>query len=152
MRTLVTLLVFAAPLVAAPVPKALKKADALGGEWQVVEWHLDGERMQLSDDIRWVIDGEQVAVAGKKEAVPVGFQSDVTRQIKRTEGGEANAVEYIMTPTDGGRPTVRPAVIELTADTFKLCMTDMHNGPRPTACAPAVGTIMFVLKRVEADK
>ena len=150
MRTLLALFLFAAPLVAAPVPKALKKRPALDGVWQVVEWHSGNAQLQLTDEVLWKIDGETLAVEGKNTATPAGFVANANRTMKKPEGGADNAIDYTILPTDGSRPSFRPSVFEVDGDTFTICLTDTHNGPRPAECKPSGDTVTYVLKRVDA--
>ena len=151
MRSLLALLTLVLPLVAAPVPKALKKnPHPLAGEWVVEERYYNELRMQLTDEIRWTIDGDNLTVRGKRQAVPDGFAVNATRTITKPEGGEAGAFDYTIVYTDGAPTSLRPAVIQVDGDRFTLCMSSSHNGPRPTECKPAQGTMMYVLKRVDA--
>lgn len=153
MRTLLAAVLLACPLLAAPVPKSVKRATPpLNGEWKVVEWHVDETRMQLTDNILWTIDGETLTVRGVRQAVPAGFAANATRTVTRPEGGADNAIDYVIEYTDGTPPSHRPAVIELDGDRLALCMASTHNGPRPAECKPTQGTIMYVLKRVDAAK
>ena len=135
------------PAVAAPVPKALKKSSGLDGEWVLVEWYSGESRMQLTDDVRWAIDGEQLTVTSTKQAVPVGFAANATRTVRRPEGGAADAIDYTINFTDGSAPSFRPAVFELSGDTFKICLSDTHNGARPPECKPTRDSMLYVLKR-----
>jgi hypothetical protein len=151
MRTPLALLLLALPLSAAPVPKALKKnANPLAGEWVVVERYIDDRRLPLTDDIRWTIDGEKLAVRGTRQEVPDGFMDDCTRTVTKPEGGEADAYDYTILFNDGLAPSRRPARVELAGDRFTLCMTSRSDGPRPADCTPANGTITYVLKRADA--
>lgn len=144
--------VFTGAGIGAPVPKALKKSPPpLDGTWELVEWHSNGARMELSDEVRWTIEGETLTVKGKKQETPVGFVANATRSVKRPEGGADNAIDYTISPTDGTSPSFRPAVFELGGDTFKICLSSVHNGPRPTECQPSNG-VMYVLKRVTDEK
>lgn len=153
MRTLLVLAACALPLLAAPVPKALvKKATGLDGTWQVVEWHSGEFRMPLTDDIRWAIEGERLTVSSTRQAVPDGFVGNATRTITRPEGGAADAFVYTITSADGSGPSVRPAVIEVDGDTFKICLADTHNGPRPPECKPTSGAMTYTLKRAAPAK
>ena len=102
MRSLFTLLLFAGPVVAAPVPKALKKNPyPLAGEWVVEERYYNETRMQMADEIRWTIDGDTLTVRGKRQAVPDGFVTNATRTLTKSEGGEPGAFDYTIVYTDG---------------------------------------------------
>lgn len=153
MRALFACVLLACPLLAAPVPKSVKRATPpLNGEWKVLEWYVDDSRMQLSDDILWTIDGETLSVRGVRQEVPVGFASNATRTVTRPEGGAENAIDYVITYSDGTPTSHRPAVIELDGDRLSLCMASTHNGPRPAECKPTRGTITYVLERAGATK
>ena len=90
----------------------------------------------------------RLAVAGRNPAAAAGFVPNATRTVKRPEGDAADAIDYTISPADGTPPSFRPAVFEVDGDTFKICLTSTHNGPRPTDCTPVLGTTMYVLKRV----
>jgi uncharacterized protein (TIGR03067 family) len=150
MRNLFALLVLALPVFAAPVPKALKKASALDGTWHLTESYSGDTRMQLTDDIRWEINGEQLTVTSTKQAVPNGFVANATRTLKRPDDGGANAIDYTIIPPDGGQISFRPAVFEVDGDTLKMSLSATHNGPRPADCKPANGAMLYVLKRAES--
>jgi uncharacterized protein (TIGR03067 family) len=145
-------LLFAPPLDAAPVPKALKNPRPLDGTWKVTDWHYSAAHPHLDDDITWTIEGETLTVTWTKAETPSGVAANATRTITRPAGGAGNAVDFTIRYGDGTPTSVRPAVVELGGDTLKLCMSTTHNGPRPSECKPADGAILYVLKRVDATK
>ena len=142
---------FAGSLTAAPVPKALKKPPAsLDGAWELIEWHFNDSVGQLTDDIRWAIDGDKLTVTGQKQTGH--FVANVTRTLVRPGGGGGNAVDYTIGFSDGTPTLVRPAVFEVKDDRLTLCLTNSHNGPRPIECTPGRGVTVYVLRRVKEEK
>ena len=152
-------LAFAASAVAAPVPKEIKKTvPKLDGTWEVTEWFSQGNKINSSVTIRWTVDGEKLTIqrSNVKGVGGLGGRA-VSYSLVPVKDGPANALDYTLTyPNGGPAPRSYPAVFEMDGDTLKVCYSSSNpNGgapERPTECKAAVGNILYVFKRVEADK
>ena len=139
-RALPLLLLFAVPLTAAPVPKAVKKADdatLILGRWESVTVQYDGRPGTAGAVFRFADDGKGgVVPPGQKAEVPATFTLDPNDTPKRLEwalNGPAKSV----------------ATYELDGDTLKLAF---GAATRPPKAAPGPGVSYYELKRVKEDK
>ena len=140
MRSLVALLLFTLPAVAAPVPKALRKPMASpDGTWYLVEFHSDGQVGAVKQVTRdWVIAGEHIFPG---------------RTVEPAHGdkGPPN-----FTLIDESRPHLRkwsnhPAAYEVSGDTLRACYA--HDGRKElTECKPQRGVYYYVFERVKEAK
>ena len=155
MRSVFALLLLAAPLVAAPVPKALKKSP-LDGTWEVTDQHSGGIKVNTRVIAAWVIDekgGLTVQWNNQNAAVPIVRQADAaTLSLVRPDGGAANALDYTISYA-GGHTWSYPGVVELDGDTLKFFYaTTGPNGvgdiERPTECKPDRCGMLCMFKRV----
>ena len=139
MRPLVALLLFAFPILAAPVPKALKKTPAKpDGTWYLVEFDSDGKGGNAEGMARdWVIEGEFIHVGAKVEPAH----------------GAKGAPNF--TFMDPDRPHLRkwgtmPAIFALDPDGDFLRCGYAHDGRKElTECKPQMGVHFYVFKRVK---
>lgn len=139
MRPLVTLLLLALPVLAAPVPKGLKKVSPKpDGAWKLVEFDADGKGGQASGMVRdWFIEGEHIFVGAKVEPA-------------HGAKGPPN-----FTFMDPDRPNMRkwgtmPAIYELDADGDTLRCGYAHDGRKElTECKPQMGVHFYVFKRAK---
>ncbi|MCU0704311.1 MAG: TIGR03067 domain-containing protein [Fimbriiglobus sp.] len=139
--------------VAAPVPKDLRKKPAnLNGVWEVVEYHVNGNKSNSTISTKWVIDGESLTIERvAKGGAVIGKAANVSYFLVKPEGGPANALDYTYVYTNNAIPSrAMPGVYELDADTLKFCWTNTPNGERPGECKPAQGNLMYVFKRVDS--
>jgi hypothetical protein len=135
MRPLIALLLFALPVLAAPVPKALKKNNSPDGHWYLKEFNGDGKPDTTLNGFRRhvLIEGERYscAAAGRPDG------SDSTNWTIR----------------DPEKPHLRtwgkmPAVYEVEGDTLRCCYA--HDGrPELTECKPGQGIHYYVYERVK---
>jgi hypothetical protein len=123
MRTLLTLLLSAAPLVAAPVPKGLKKqADGsdIVGLWAKTPGGTSG----------WYFNPDGSAGCGTP-GVPGGcvavYKVDATQTPKHLDWSQ-----------DGGK-TWHLAVYEIEGDVLRINFGGGNTGQRPTAIGPNTG-------------
>jgi hypothetical protein len=139
MRPLVVLLLFALPLAAAPVPKALKKPPANpDGVWRLVEYRGDGRGFGFDRLARdWVIAGEHIFAGVQVEPAhgdkgPPNFTApDETNPQRRTWGDN-------------------PAVFEVgrTGDTLRLWVA-FDGRTELTECTPGTGVGCYVFERAK---
>ena len=154
MRTLLALVLFTVPLAAAPVPKALKKAPAsLDGTWEVVEYHSNGNKVNNTVAIKWVIDGQNLSIERNNPRLVGGglrAPANVSYSLVKPDGGPVNALDYTINFANGVTPTrTMPGVFEFDGESLKFCWANVVNGgERPAKCEPAEGTILYVFKRL----
>lgn len=135
MRSLLVLLLFAVPVLAAPVPKAVKKDTSPDGYWYLKEVILDGTSdTKLEGFARHtVIEGERYSCAVDKRPAPNTSNNWTIR--------------------DPDRPHLRmwgtmPAVYEVDGDTLRACYA--HDGRKEfTECKPGLGIHYYVFERVK---
>ena len=140
MRTLLVLLFTVAPLVAAPVPKALKKrpadAERILGTWRMFDHAMDGGR-QDSSDVCWRFEeGGRVFCVHTKtgQEFPMGYTIDPS--------GDPATMEWKDSPTG----KTYPSIYKLDGDTLFL-VSPVGGGPRPTEFAPAKGVYYTEFRR-----
>ena len=151
---LLALLLLAAPLAAAPVPKALKQAKpTLDGTWEVVEVHSDGVKSENPVVAKWVIDGESLTLLRRDDKrLPARVVTSYSL-VKPDKADSPAALDYVISYANAGRPNrTLPGVFELDGDTLKVCYAISPNGERPTGCKPAEGAVLYVFKRANPAK
>jgi len=136
MRPLLFLLVLAVPLFAAPVPKAVKKANASpDGHWYLIEFSADGN---VDKDLKGF--ERHSLIEGEKYACAPNGRPDL-----------AGATNW--TIFDPERPHLRkwgslPAVYEVDGDTLRACYA--YDGRKElTECKPGQGIHYYVFERVK---
>lgn len=142
MRPFFVFLLLAMPVLAAPVPKSLKKPPAKpDGTWYLVEFHTDGQIGAVEQVTRdWVIAGEHI-FPGRRVEPALG------------DKGPPN-----FTVIDENNPRRRMwernlAAFELDAggDSLRCCYA--HDGRKELAeCKPQPGVYYYVFKRVKDAK
>lgn len=146
MGRLLVLLVCVAPLVAAPVPKALKGKSTLHGLWEVVERRNDDKPLTKTGREIWVIDENGYAIYdGLKEVADILDPAVKPYRAKwRHTGEDPSAFD-----TFGGSDNVGKA--ELDGDTLRIGF-DIHDRKvkvRPAEAKPGVGVAYIHFKRVD---
>ncbi len=149
---LFNILFFVNSVLAALVPKELKKPASIDGTWEVTERYLDGVRDDSTSPIRWTIGGESLVIEMQRRGVfrrVAGF----SYRLVKPQGGRANEIDYTLTPDniESMTSTFR-AVVELDGDTIKLCMSKSPEQDRPTKCEAMSGADLYVFKRVKEVK
>jgi uncharacterized protein (TIGR03067 family) len=138
-RTLLTLIAFALPLFAAPVPKALMKSDdatAIVGTWRMKDHAMDGRRSE-SGDVCWRFepDGKLFCVHDCGTESDMGYSLDPTGDPKRMDWRPTNeAVSW-------------PAIYKLDGDTLFVVTVMSADAPRPTEFAAAKGVYYTEFRR-----
>lgn len=147
MRTLVTLLslaaaVHAAPVLAAPVPKAVKKMPTMDGIWEWVEINInDGkDEYEVPKPSYWRIVGDRMAV--HKRTVEEAMIAEPRARFEILDEKQPHLRTYHN--SSGG---THPAVVNLDGDTLRWCFA---SDPEQvvTECKPADGVYYYVFKRV----
>ena len=141
--------------VAAPVPKDLKKKEvSLNGSWEVVEWHSNGNKVNSTVAMKWVIDGQTLTIERQnKGGGLIGKPANISYTLVKPDGGAPNALDYTINYANGLNPCrSMPGVFEVDGDSLKFCYASLVNGERPAKCEPAQGTVLYVFKRVDASK
>ncbi len=138
MRPLV-LLLFAVPVLAAPVPKSVKKqSQSIDGYWYLTESIEDGVPVKMGNGYsrHTVIRGEKYACSW--------------------QGRPKKSDEEDFTVIDPATPNLRrwqtrPALFEVDGDTLYGCFpTDGRK--ELTECKPGKGVVYYVYTRMKDDK
>lgn len=150
LRSLFVLLVAAAALVAAPVPKSLKAKASLNGRWELVEQNHLGKDEPNFPKWMWVIDGEQLTFRRPDGGgVYQPSETHLKASLVPATGGQTGAMDYLT--ESGGSTTVYRALIELDGDQLIVCFENRGNAERPTQAKPGPRILHFRFKRT-ADK
>jgi uncharacterized protein (TIGR03067 family) len=148
-RTLVALLLFAAPLLAAPVPKALKAKPpaSLDGRWKMESQEANGKSGPPSerDYNTWVVAGDTMHLvrdgdATKEGVYPCRFVSDPRDDGPRTFEYKVDQNGYH-----------RRGVCELDGDTLRVAFSGDAN-TRPAAVQSSDTVTVYTFKRVPDTK
>jgi uncharacterized protein (TIGR03067 family) len=142
MRSLFALLLFALPLAAAPVPKAVKKSPAtLEGHWRWESQETNGRVTAAppSDYCLWKVAGDTMTLTseqGKMKDEPCRFET-------ATNGDGVRTFDY----TVNSNGYHRRGVCELDGDTLRVAYTSDNKVP-PAAVRGDNGVTIYVFKRV----
>jgi hypothetical protein len=140
MRPLLALLLLAAPLVAAPVPKGVKKQSSPDGAWYLVECIGNGKPNDVTKmDRNWAVDGDVMLLGARS-------QSD--------RGRNVSVIPF--TIPDPAHPTVRKfntgwSVVEANGDTLRFCYAYDFD-VKLSVCEPGPGVAYYVFERVKEEK
>lgn len=138
MRLLLAVLLLATPLVAAPVPKSVKKpAVSYDGKWKLVEFSWDGEQGVFRNNMVtvWTVEGETMYI-GPKGA------TNVTHKLLVPDPAKPNVRQF-------GQIDTRPALLELDGDTLKFCVS--LSSAEVKECVPGKGVNYYSFTRLPAD-
>lgn len=144
------LLVCAAPLAAAPVPKALTKPrPVMQGPWEVVERWNDGKPVKSSGPEFWVIGSDQYSTYdaisdGPKLWIPAN--KGTSGKLTFPDPQDPMAFD---TTTAGSHRVGR---FELDGDTLRVCLAFLGNNTRPVEVKPDAGMIYIKFQRVDESK
>lgn len=144
------LLVFAAPLFAAPVPKVVKKVEpTLQGTWEVVERQNNGQPLQPSGREFWVFDGEKYAIFdGLKD------ESELRDPKRKPFSG----TRVVPDPQDAAAidldegPHHNISRMLLGGDTLHIAITLEQKNGRPAEAKPGQGIAYIKFQRVDPAK
>ncbi len=145
MRPLFVLLLFALPVVAAPVPKALKKTATEDGVWEWVEFngHNGAMKYTIPKPMYRRIDGDRMSIG--KSSVEEVLREELKHTIRARDEKQPNLRTY---DTGGVQYS---AVLELDGDTLRWCYA-LDLKATITECKPANGVYYYEFKRVKEVK
>ncbi len=151
MIRLFAVLVLAAPLMAAPVPKEVRNAGTTQGIWKLESLVAYGRPVDLGgnqhwNNQHWTIDAEGNMKTHNGPVAPGATLSYVRLVIDP----KTKTLDY--TYTQGNHPPAHPGTYELTADTFKVSCNLKGTGARPTTTEPGPDVYVWTLKRVKEEK
>ncbi len=129
-RALVALLfASAAPLVAAPVPKALKNSPTLEGKWVTVERHVGGSDMTASPWV-WEVAGTKLSTFGQQRdgTLTPDFTTDAIT-LSAPDPAKPSEVDYLY--TSGERKILWRGLMEWDGEGFVICFGEQEKD-RPT--------------------
>lgn len=146
MRPLLALLVFALPLAAAPVPKAIKaRPVTLDGVWQCVEFNGWDGRMKSPDTVGtyWRIAGDKMSRA-RKTTAELAAADALEFTLRARDEADPRLREYVV----GANAAPYSTVFERDGDTLRWAWC---TDPKATitACQPAADVYYYVFKRVD---
>lgn len=147
MRFVLFLMLIAATLSAAPVPKALKKATGIDGDWRMESTERNGKMGQPpgGDYNLWRVHGETIDLVREPEPgrpdrgdniYPCQFVSEIRPEAPRT-------FEYKVLKNGYHRH----GVCELDGDTLRVAFSSDAKSP-PTAVQSSNTVTIYVFKRV----
>jgi hypothetical protein len=144
LRAFVAVLLTAAVGVAAPVPKALKKAATLDGRWEAVALRSSGNDFTRSSPWVWDFDGDKITRHYKQ---PDGsLQPDGPATLDRPDAKQPNEVDYLL--PSGKESILFRARIEVTEDELVINFANV-NEPRPPDMTELKSGYHYRFKRVE---
>jgi uncharacterized protein (TIGR03067 family) len=131
-------LVLAPLALAAPVPKALKRADAAAivGEWEVTAATYGGDDYPSAVGTKWTLkdDGTAVRDRPNQGLATAKFEIDPKADPKAFDWHTGEGFTFL-------------GVYELDGDTFKVCLR--ADAARPTKLTDTRGSYVFEFKRRE---
>jgi uncharacterized protein (TIGR03067 family) len=150
MRGLISLVMFALASLAAPVPKAVKDADSLSGEWEVVERRTGKVAPKGAAGVVWAILGEELTIRPKgANAAPI---TTAEYKLVRPEKGKKGELDYRLSYPDGKPTIVYRGRFEVDGETMRFCYTTDSTADRPTDFEPREKVVVYTFKRVTDSK
>jgi hypothetical protein len=134
---LLALLFIAPVVVAAPVPRSLKRSIAPDGTWRLVEFWSNGQKGSVQGMTPvWVLEGEVFYVGPKGESNywQLSTPDPAKPNVRRFAHGRTATSTY-------------PAMVEADGDTLKFCYGFDSNTDIPE-CAPLRNVHYYVFTRV----
>jgi hypothetical protein len=145
-RAWLAVLVFAAGVSAAPVPKALKKEPTLNGIWEATTLRSSGSDFLNANNLWvWEFDGENVT---RKYRLRDGtIRPDGTATIARPDPANPSEIDYHL--PSGNQTVLFRARVEVTADELVINFAQT-NDPRPPDMTELKSGYFYRFKRVGA--
>lgn len=145
-RAVALLLLAAAGLPAAPVPKALKKEPTLNGVWEATTLRSSGSDFLNQNNLWvWEFDGESVSRRYRQKDGTLRPDGQAT--ITRPDAAKPSEVDYHL--PSGNQSMLFRARIEVTADELVINFAEA-NDPRPPDMTELKRGYFYRFKRVEA--
>jgi uncharacterized protein (TIGR03067 family) len=127
-RTLVALLL-ASVAVAAPVPKALKKAPTLEGKWVTTERHVSGTDMTASPWV-WEVKGTSLhTFAQQRDGTLTPDFADDRITLSAPDPAKPSEVDYLY--VSGGQRILWKGLMTWDGEEFVICFGEREKD-RPT--------------------
>jgi uncharacterized protein (TIGR03067 family) len=149
MKRLAALALLALPslLLAAPVPKEVKKEEKTEGTWQMESLLAYGRPINFGagNQQHWTIDAEGQVISHQGPVPPENGR----KAFQLVFEPKAKAVDYKYT---NGNTTSYPGVYDLTGDTLKICCHMKGQGVRPTTVDAGPDVYLWTFKRVKAEE
>lgn len=149
------LLLCVSPLVAAPVPKALKNKPTLEGTWQVVECSYGAEKNGKTPWGVWTVSGDKLTALSVKDVDELRGYGDKkpyswSFKLRFPDPDDPTTVDLM--EGDEAKPKVLRGRLTTDDDTLKLCYPNNPTEERPVECVPAPRMIYHTFTRVDSEK
>jgi uncharacterized protein (TIGR03067 family) len=128
MRRSVALLLFAAAVTAAPVPKKADKTPPLDGRWECLELNANDSDVTAGNPWVWDIDGEKLTIWRKVGGDLKPNEANMTTTLVRPKDGGPNEIDYFR--DNGNGRTLFKGLVALDGDNLTVCYAT--GGDRPT--------------------
>jgi hypothetical protein len=155
MSRVALLLLLTAPLVAAPVPKGLKKKHTLDGSWEVVQVYNLGKLSPQGGAVSvFTIKGETLHIdyVHPTQEFVGARQSEYGLSLMQPEESCPDGIDYGYTYKDQPPLRLKGRYELLDEDTFLLCYAWKEGTERPAKCVPADDNMYYVLRRCDPTK
>ena len=140
------LVALSSSLLAAPVPREVKKEEKFEGTWRVESTVAFGRLVNVgAANQHWTLDDVGNMKSHNGPVVPENARSYIQLVIDP----KAKTIDYKY--TQGNNP-VYPGTYDLTGDTLKVCCNFKGTGNRPTTAESGPDVYLWTLKRVKEDK
>ncbi len=141
MRALIAAFLFAAPTLAAPVPKELRKSGRLVGAWELTSMEQAGQ--VTTPAMIWRFENDRIDIRMKGDTGGPKSRTVFTRFDETTAPME---FDYDTAPEGPGRNIL--CIYEIRGDGLKLVM-NYGDGGRPKELKAVGAAVLYVFKRVE---
>jgi len=145
MLAFVVWLAIPSALLAAPVPKEVKKEERTEGTWQLEALMAFGRPVGIGAGQHWTLDAEGNVTSHQGPVPP----ANAAKHLRLGFEPKTKAVDYIYTNNAGIN---YPGMYELNADTLKVCCNLKGTGVRPTAVDAGPDVYLWTFKRVVAGE
>ncbi len=137
-------LLTAGAALAAPVPKAIKKAPVLDGRWEAITLRASGNDFTRADPWVWDIDGDTVTRHAKQKDGSLLLDGPAT--LTRPDAKQPDEVDYLL--PSGNQHTLFRARIEVSGNELVINFANV-NDPRPLDMTELKSGYFYRFKRVD---